>query len=209
MSHEYDDGSLEAERAREDMARAAILPVRRDHFRKARLAGQVRRVVAAGTRNGIAYADMHRTLDAGLRLWGLRAEDVEIISGACPGEFSADAHAMSWAKNFAVPAHQEPADWSQGRSAGPRRNGKLAAWAAEGPTGGFLAVAWDGKSRGSMSMMKEAAGRGLHIHIGLVGRLTAEVAVGLVKLMTLWREPDTTDKGPRTSVPLSIEVYET
>jgi hypothetical protein len=50
-----------------------------------------------------------------------------VISGAAPG---ADAGGEEWAKRRKIPVKRFPADWSQGPSAGPKRNRQMAEYLA-------------------------------------------------------------------------------
>jgi len=81
----------------------------------------------------------------------------EIVSGGggnvdFAGEYVADV------KN--LPLHRFPAYWTKyGKSAGPRRNREMANFADA------LIAIWDGKSRGTKSMIAEAQKRGLRIHV--------------------------------------------
>lgn len=70
-----------------------------------------------------------------------------------------DSLGRAWATARNIPVESYPADWSQfGHAAGPRRNRQMAANADA------LILVWDGSSRGSGNMLREARTHGLAIH---------------------------------------------
>lgn len=72
----------------------------------------------------------------------------EIVSGTCSG---ADKLGERFADEHCIPIKQFPANWNlYGKSAGPRRNAQMAAYADA------CVVFWDGKSRGTKSMIELA-----------------------------------------------------
>lgn len=78
-----------------------------------------------------------------------------VISGTATG---VDQAGERWAEANGVPVERMPADWStHGRAAGPLRNRRMAQEADA------LLLIWDGKSRGSASMLREARARRLRI----------------------------------------------
>lgn len=80
-----------------------------------------------------------------------------IVSGGAKG---ADQAGEKWAKEKGLDIKLFPADWEQfGKRAGPMRNKQMAENAE-----GLIAV-WDGKSRGTASMIELARGAGLRIFI--------------------------------------------
>lgn len=70
----------------------------------------------------------------------------EIVSGGAPG---VDQAAEFFAENRFIDFKCFPADWSQGKKAGPLRNRQMAEYAD------VLILVWDGKTRGSASMKRE------------------------------------------------------
>lgn len=80
----------------------------------------------------------------------------EVVSGHGG---NVDLAGEQWAKINDLPLIIFPANWNLGRSAGPRRNRQMADYADA------LICIWDGKSRGSFSMIEEAQKRGLRIKI--------------------------------------------
>ena len=83
--------------------------------------------------------------------------EIEIISGGASG---VDALGERFAKEHNLPLKVVPADWkTYGRSAGPRRNEKMARMA------GTLIAFWDGQSRGTKNMIETAQKLGLRVKI--------------------------------------------
>ncbi len=79
-----------------------------------------------------------------------------VIEGGAEG---VDRLARAWAEARGLPVTTVPADWTQGRSAGPQRNRALARDSgAEG-----LLLIWNQSSRGSASMLAEARKAGLPV----------------------------------------------
>ncbi len=71
--------------------------------------------------------------------------EIEVVCGLAKG---ADRLGNHWAWERGIPVAQFPADWDKfGRSAGPRRNKRMAEYATH------LVAFWDGKSRGTKSMI--------------------------------------------------------
>ncbi len=71
-----------------------------------------------------------------------------------------DQSAVEWAHARRVPVRSFPANWQQkGKAAGPLRNALMAEYAEA------LIAVWDGESKGTQSMIKEAKRRGLKIHL--------------------------------------------
>lgn len=80
-----------------------------------------------------------------------------VVSGGAKG---ADQVGEKWAKEKGLEISLFPADWEKyGKRAGPMRN-KLMAENADG-----LIAVWDGKSRGTASMIELARGVGLRVFI--------------------------------------------
>jgi len=71
-----------------------------------------------------------------------------------------DLAAEQWAKDRGLRFTAYPADWeSHGKAAGPIRNAHMA------EAGDMLMAFWDGKSRGTRSMIREARDRGLPVSV--------------------------------------------
>ena len=115
------------------------------------------RIIVAGGRDFTDYALLSETLDVILKRYTLR--EVQIVSGCCRG---ADALGERYAREHGIPVVRFPADWqAYGKAAGPIRNRKMAEYASEGE--GILVAFWDGKSRGTASMIRLAEKYGLRI----------------------------------------------
>jgi hypothetical protein len=103
-----------------------------------------------------------------------RDQIAAVLSGACSG---ADRHGEVWALGREIRLELYPAKWElYGKSAGPIRNRKMADQAD-----GLIAV-WDGKSRGTANMIREAQKRGLRVHIWRLDQHGAVRAGGELRL---------------------------
>ncbi len=90
-----------------------------------------------------------------------RYEYVELVSGHAKG---ADTLAEIYANNNMIPIKVFPASWElYGKAAGPIRNREMLTYAREA----YPAVAafWDGKSRGTGNMLKQAKAAGVECHV--------------------------------------------
>jgi hypothetical protein len=118
--------------------------------------GKRQRIIIAGSRS--IEGDDFELFDRLVALVTV-AEKIKIISGGARG---IDQAGERWAERYGVPCKQFIPDWDTlGRKAGLLRNRDMAEYAAKGPKGGSLLLIWDGESRGSMSMMREARRAGL------------------------------------------------
>lgn len=80
--------------------------------------------------------------------------------------FGADYLGEQWARARDIPVSVFEADWdTHGKWAGPKRNKEMAEYAEAGDDGGCLVAFWDGKSRGTRSMIKLALEQGLEVHV--------------------------------------------
>jgi hypothetical protein len=81
----------------------------------------------------------------------------EVVSGCAPG---VDALGERWAAENRLPVKQFPANWLKHRkAAGPIRNAQMAKYADA------LIAIWDGKSRGTGNMIKQAKEHFLRVHV--------------------------------------------
>lgn len=81
----------------------------------------------------------------------------EVVSG---NSGNIDKLGEQWAKGVKLPITQFNAAWqAYGSSAGPRRNRQMADYAEA------LIAIWDGKSRGTLNMIKEATKRKLTVYV--------------------------------------------
>lgn len=121
------------------------------------LFGKHTRIIVAGGRDFNNYILLSQTLDAILEKHTFY--EVQIVSGCCRG---ADALGERYATEHGIPVKRFQADWfAYGKAAGPIRNRKMAEYAAE--RDGMLVAFWDGKSRGTASMIRIAEKAGLQI----------------------------------------------
>lgn len=80
----------------------------------------------------------------------------EVVCGCARG---VDTEAAFIAKMRGIPVKEFPADWNlYGKRAGYIRNSQMADYADA------LILVWDGKSRGSANMLKQAREKGLKIY---------------------------------------------
>jgi len=76
------------------------------------------------------------------------SETFEVVCGCARG---ADTFGKEWALENGYPVKYFPADWKKyGNSAGPIRNGEMAKYATH------VICFWDGKSRGTKTMIEAA-----------------------------------------------------
>lgn len=110
------------------------------------------RIIIFGGRHFNDRDNLYRHCDYLIKKWALASINkptITILNGACGS--GADWWAQKYAKLRGYHVEKYPADWqSFGRSAGPLRNKQMAELATHAI--GF----WDGKSRGTESMIDEA-----------------------------------------------------
>lgn len=100
------------------------------------------KVIIAGSRN---FTDFVYTEELILRTG---FEITEIVSGCCRG---VDTLGEKFALKHNIPLSKFPARWSAyGKSAGHRRNEEMAMYADA------LILIWDGESKGSLNMLRNA-----------------------------------------------------
>ena len=81
----------------------------------------------------------------------------EVVSG---NSGNIDVLGEKWGLAMRLPVTQFNAAWqAYGKSAGPRRNRQMAAYAEA------LIAIWDGKSKGTLNMIKEANKRQLRVYV--------------------------------------------
>ena len=123
------------------------------------------KVIIAGSRHLDRYDFVSQAMSTfcarpGLRDSGHFVVVDEVVSGHCKGP---DLMGERWAELHQVPVRVFPAAWNKhGRAAGPIRNREMAAYADA------LVLIWDGVSRGSANMLKEATARNLEVFVWIV-----------------------------------------
>ncbi len=114
------------------------------------------KVIIAGSREFVNESVMNETLDAEKII----PDDAEIVSGTARG---ADRTGEAYAGTRGLTLKKMPAVWRPGgvldRAAGYKRNVQMAEYADA------LVVFWDGKSKGTLHMIKEALSLGLPVKI--------------------------------------------
>lgn len=108
------------------------------------------KTIIAGTRTIHEFKIVARAIEAS----GFTITEVVSGDGAGP-----DTLGAIWARNREIPVTYFQPDWeTHGKAAGPIRNRRMAEYADA------LILVWDGKSKGSKSMLAEATKRGLKIY---------------------------------------------
>ena len=127
------------------------------------------RVIIAGGRDfndfKLLESNLHKIFkqlaDEGLISKCIQESNIEIVCGKAKG---ADTLGEEFAKIYNFPIKYFPADWdTYGKSAGYRRNTKMAKYAKE--DNGVLIAFWDGKSKGTKHMIDIAKSRGIRVFI--------------------------------------------
>jgi hypothetical protein len=99
------------------------------------------KVIIAGSRNILDYKAVGQAITAS------KFDITEVVCGCAIG---VDSIGRTWGIANGIPVKEFPADWDEfGRSAGILRNIKMAEYADA------AIIVWDGKSKGSLNMIKE------------------------------------------------------
>jgi hypothetical protein len=107
------------------------------------------KVIIAGGRKINDYSFLQKTIKTS------GFDITEVVSG---GAFGVDSMGERWASENGVPTKEFPAQWGlYGPAAGPVRNRQMAEYAEA------LILIWDGESKGSANMLKEAKNKNLKI----------------------------------------------
>ena len=107
------------------------------------------KVIIAGSRNFYDRIIIERAIEYS------KFTITELVCGKCSG---VDSVGEEWGKNNDIHVEPFPADWdTYGNAAGPIRNEQMAKYADA------LILVWDGKSRGSASMLRLAKKHNLNI----------------------------------------------
>ena len=119
----------------------------------------VKKIVIAGCRDYNNYEEAKLYIDFCLSDI-LKENNIVIVSGCASG---ADAIGEQYAKENGFKVEKYPADWERyGRSAGPRRNKQMA------EVCDCVICFWDGKSKGTKSMISYAKEYGKPIRIKMI-----------------------------------------
>lgn len=115
----------------------------------------MKRLIIAGSRDLVCRLHCVTVASAAERFVASHwMPDIVLSGGACRG---ADELGEHWAKTVGIPIEKYPADWSQGRRAGPTRNALMVDLAD-----GLVVVRGRG-SRGSADVLNRAQRRGIPI----------------------------------------------
>ena len=110
------------------------------------------RVIVAGGRDYSAGPNFTEIMEQ-----FINPENDILVSGVCKG---ADMEGYDWMIARDGDVHVFPAHWhTHGKAAGPIRNRQMA------ENADVLVAFWDGKSRGTRSMITEALNHGLEVHV--------------------------------------------
>lgn len=111
-------------------------------------------VIIAGCRTFNDYELLKREVES---FAGPLLSKVTVVSGHASG---ADKLGERFAEEHGLPVIIKPADWATyGRAAGPKRNEEMARISSA------LVAFWDGKSRGTKSMIELARKHGLRVKV--------------------------------------------
>jgi hypothetical protein len=110
------------------------------------------KVIIAGGRDINEYQHVCDAMEAALLVLD---PPTEVVSGQAPG---VDTLGEQWAAERGIPVRPFPANWYPApgrldRAAGPKRNQRMAEYADA------LVAVWDGKSRGTADMIRQATAR--------------------------------------------------
>ena len=114
------------------------------------------KTIIAGSRTVTDERIVFTAIDAS----GFAGQISQVVSGGCRGP---DMIGERWAMAKHIPIKRFPAEFDRyGPKAGPMRNRSMAEYVG---AHGALIIVWDGKSRGSASMIDYARAFGLRIYI--------------------------------------------
>ena len=118
--------------------------------------GDLLRILVTGSRD---WSDVNAVATAlGYASTGWSPSSVTVVHGACPT--GADAIADEWGTGFGFTVERHPADWSQGKKAGPLRNQAMVDLGAD------ICLAFPlGESRGTRDCMKRASAAGIPVRV--------------------------------------------
>lgn len=116
--------------------------------------GRMAKVIIAGGRD-IEWVNIDFIIRKACKSWNITVEDIEeVVSGGARG---IDYLGEVWANDNGIPVVRFEADWNKyGPAAGPIRNREMAEYVKKS---GYLFSVWDGKSKGTKNMIKEAQER--------------------------------------------------
>ena len=114
------------------------------------------KIIIAGGRDFNDYKLLEKEVSGFLKTLDIDS-GLEIVSGGAKG---VDAMGERFAQENDIAVKLFPADWKKfGRAAGPKRNAQMADYATH------LLSFWDGKSKGTKSMISLAEKKGISVKI--------------------------------------------
>lgn len=115
------------------------------------------KLIIAGTRTFTDHALLKKEVEAFVKECLADYSDLEVISGFAKG---ADTLGEAWGFVNGIKVKIFPPDWNtHGKAAGPIRNKEMATYATH------CIIFWDGKSKGTKSMIDEAVKNNLVLKI--------------------------------------------
>jgi len=122
-------------------------------------------LVVSGSRSITKYAEF----ELGIARSGFmlaKGGITELVHGACPD--GVDQLAEKWALQNDVPIKQFPADWSEGKKAGPLRNQSMIDYAKNKTKWPGMLILWDGYSNGAFDTLKRGKDANFLIYVHML-----------------------------------------
>ncbi len=120
----------------------------------------IKKIVIAGCRDYNNYKEAKEYIDFCISEIK-RTNEIVILSGSASG---ADAIGERYAMENGFAVEKHPADWRKyGRAAGPKRNKEMA------EESDYVICFWDGKSKGTKSMIEYAKKSNKPVKIKIIG----------------------------------------
>lgn len=133
------------------------------------------KLIIAGSRDFTNISFVKDRIERSVRNVFDKKSITEVVSGGAKG---VDAAGEEWAMFNSIGVAKfevSQQEWETlGKKAGPLRNQKMAEYADA------LLCIWDGQSRGSANMVKEAKSRGLVVHSLVLSSIESAQARGLI-----------------------------
>lgn len=121
------------------------------------------RIIIAGTRTFSDYELLKKSFMSCIGSKREYSNNIKIVSGTANG---ADKLGEEFAKRNNLKVAHFPAKWNEyGKKAGYMRNREMAKYAIQDGCKGILLAFWDGKSKGTESMIHLAKQYGLKVHV--------------------------------------------
>lgn len=130
--------------------------------------GQVTRLLVCGSRKWLDEQAVYDALDAWLEGYTGRWSELTIVEGECTvwdsedhrRKDTPDTWARKWAESYGFKVDPFPADWSQGKGAGFRRNQQMLDSQVD-----EVVAFWVHGSNGTQDMIKRATQKGVPVQV--------------------------------------------